>query len=198
MGAWGMGPFENDGALDCVADLSAAEPSSIADALSKAMREVTATKEYIENPEAEGAVAAAVLVAARLGASVAAPSARRLLESHPFEVTDELRSQALAVFDRLGDPRDNEWHELWDEGGQLDEVWDLLTAYREVLNGEGLSRTQIREQVRESVTGLDLNATYDVEAITETLIDRYGLTDTRDIETHEYWDIVSDHTDEDN
>ncbi|WP_199034284.1 DUF4259 domain-containing protein [Glycomyces salinus] len=41
MGAWGMGPFENDGALDCVAD-----PSGTAAGLGGAMREVTDTEEY--------------------------------------------------------------------------------------------------------------------------------------------------------
>lgn len=133
MGAWGYGPFENDGALDCVGDLADAAPGAIRSGLLGTMREVSDSKGYIENPEADAAVAAAVLVAARLGADPASQSAEKLLASHPFEADGELRLEALRVFDRVTDPRENEWHELWADGGALDKVLELLRPYRERL-----------------------------------------------------------------
>jgi hypothetical protein len=133
MGAWGYGPFENDAALDCVADLADADPSTIRTGLLAAMREITDSADYIENPEADAAVAAAVLVAARLGADPASASAAALLASHPFESDGELRLEALRVFDRVTDPRENEWHDLWTDAGALDKVLELLAPYRERL-----------------------------------------------------------------
>ena len=137
MGAWGLGPFENDAALDCVGDLADADPGAIAGGLLGAMREVTDSGEYIENPEADAAVAAAVLVAARLGAELSSNSAEELLASHPFAADGELRLEALRVFDRVTDPKENEWHELWTDAGALEEVLELLRPYRERLATSG-------------------------------------------------------------
>jgi hypothetical protein len=133
MGAWGYGPFENDAALDCVGDLADAAPGAVRGGLLAAMREVTDSADYIENPEADAAVAAAVLVAARLGADPGSASVEELLASHPFEADGELRLEALRVFDRIADPRENEWHDLWTDAGALDKVLELLAPYRERL-----------------------------------------------------------------
>ncbi len=137
MGAWGLGPFENDAALDCVGDLADADPGAIVSGLLGAMREVTDSGEHIENPEADAAVAAAVLVAARLGAELSSTSAEELLASHPFTADGELRLEALRVFDRVTDPKENEWHELWTDAGALEEVLELLRPYRERLATSG-------------------------------------------------------------
>ncbi|MDA1362852.1 DUF4259 domain-containing protein [Glycomyces luteolus] len=133
MGAWGYGPFENDAALDCVADLADADPGAVKSGLLGAMREATGSEDYLENPEADAAVAAAVLVAARLGADPGSGSAEALLASHPFEADGELRLEALRVFDRVTDPRENEWHDLWTDAGALEKVLELLAPYRTVL-----------------------------------------------------------------
>lgn len=133
MGAWGYGPFENDAALDCVGDLADAGPSGMRGGLFAAMRAVTDATGYIEGPEADAAMAAAVLVAARLGADPGSASAAELLASHPFEADGELRLEALRVFDRLADPRENEWHDLWADGGALEKVLELLAPFRERL-----------------------------------------------------------------
>jgi hypothetical protein len=133
MGAWGYGPFENDAALDGLGGLADTAPGGVRDGLLAMMREVTATADYIEGPEADAAVAAAVLVAARLGADPGSASAAELLASHPFEADGELRLEALRVFDRLADPRENEWHDLWADAGALDKVLELLVPFRERL-----------------------------------------------------------------
>jgi hypothetical protein len=133
MGAWGYGPFENDAALDGLGGLADAAPGSVRDGLLAMMREVAATAGYIEDTAAGAAVAAAVLVASRLGADPGSAYAAALLASHPFEADGELRLEALRVFDRLADPRDNEWHELRADAGGLDKALDLLAPSRERL-----------------------------------------------------------------
>ncbi|SDD18156.1 DUF4259 domain-containing protein [Glycomyces harbinensis] len=135
MGAWDYGPFDNDGAWDCVGALAKDDPAKVAEQLTEAMGEVLDNEDYIENPEAQGAVAAAVLIANRLGAPAANDRIAEILEAHPFTATDELRTQALRVLDRLREPDTNEWHDLWLDSGALEKVLDLLAPYREVLAG---------------------------------------------------------------
>lgn len=99
------------------------------------MAEVVDNGDYIENPEAQGAVAAAVLIADRLGAPVANDRIAELLASRPFAATEDLRATALRTLDRLREPESNEWHELWLEVDALDRVLELLRPYRDVLAG---------------------------------------------------------------
>jgi hypothetical protein len=141
MGAWGYGPFDNDGAWDCIGALPEGDPAGVAARLEGAMAEVTDNDEYIENPDAQGAVAAAVLIAGRLGASVEDNRIAELLASRPFTATEELRVQALGTLDRLQEPEINEWHELWLEADALDKVLELLHPYREVLARPDLGTT---------------------------------------------------------
>ncbi|MFG3343133.1 DUF4259 domain-containing protein [Glycomyces sp. NPDC048151] len=137
MGAWGHGPFENDAALDFVGDLADAGPGEVRAGLLAAMRAVADSSDYLEDPETDAALAAAVLVACRLGADPGSASAADLLASCPFEADGELRLAALRVLDRLADPRDNEWHDLWTDAGSLDKVLELLAPYRERLAAAG-------------------------------------------------------------
>jgi hypothetical protein len=133
MGAWGYGPFDSDGAWDCIGALPEGDPAGVAARLEGAMAEVTDNDEYIENPEAQGAVAAAVLIANRLGAPVGDDRIAELLASRPFEATDELQAQARRTLDRLQEPESNEWHELWLDADALDKVLELLHPYRDIL-----------------------------------------------------------------
>lgn len=133
MGAWDYGPFDNDGAWDCIGALAQDDPAKVAEQLTEAMREVLDNEDYIENPEAQGAVAAAVLIANRLGAPAADKRIAELLEAHPFTATEDLRVQALRTLDRLREPDTNEWHDLWLDAGALEKVLELLAPYREVL-----------------------------------------------------------------
>lgn len=133
MGAWDYGPFDNDGAWDCIGSLAEGDPAQVAEQLREAMAEVLDGEEYIENPEAQGAVAAAVLIANRLGAPVENDRIAEILAKSAFEATEELRTLALRTLDRLREPGDNEWHELWLDAGSLEKVLELLSPYREVL-----------------------------------------------------------------
>jgi hypothetical protein len=133
MGAWDYGPFDNDGAWDCIGALAEQDPAKAKAQLRAAMTEVVGDVDYIENPEAQGAVAAAVLIGIRLGAPVADRRITELLETRRFEPTSELRAMALRTLDRLQEPEANEWRDLWLEAESLDRVLDLLRPYRETL-----------------------------------------------------------------
>lgn len=137
MGAWDYGPFDNDGALDRVAELRSGGPEDMVDRLTAAMTMITDAEDYIENPEAQEAVAAAVLVAARLGAPLAEGPAHDLLASHPFAADPELIALAHRTLDRVTTPGDNEWYDLWAEAEAMDKVEELLKPYRETLAAGG-------------------------------------------------------------
>jgi hypothetical protein len=113
-GAWGEGSFENDDALDWVAEC--ARSSSVAPvraALSAALR-----GEYLEAPDGSVAVAAAEVVAAALGK----PSAnfptelRAWIQRQSSEQLASLAPVARKAVARVRDPRVSELHQLWSEG----------------------------------------------------------------------------------
>ncbi|MFB9676029.1 DUF4259 domain-containing protein [Streptosporangium vulgare] len=133
MGAWGMGPFDNDGALDQLGDLDEVEAKDMTDRLALAMREILDDAEYVEGPEMSGAVAVACLVGARVIGTEPDDAAARWLESNPFEPSTELRDLARATIDRATRPDDNELYELWEDSGSLDRWLASLAPYRQAL-----------------------------------------------------------------
>ncbi|MEU8382287.1 DUF4259 domain-containing protein [Streptosporangium sp. NPDC048865] len=151
MGAWGMGPFDNDGALDSLDDLEdgfEGDPEgdlevdlqgdfeggrSTARRLAVAMREVLDEDGYVEGPEMSGAVAVACLVGARVIGAEPDGAAARWLENNPFEPSAELRNLARATIDRATRPDDNELYELWEDSGSLNEWLATLVPYRRAL-----------------------------------------------------------------
>ncbi|MEU6250016.1 DUF4259 domain-containing protein [Glycomyces sp. NPDC047010] len=133
MGAWDYGPFDNDGAWDCVGALTD-DPDANTERLEAAMLEVLVVLDYIENPEAQAAVAAAVLTAIRLGAPSPTDRITDLLAAHPFN-PEPLHDLARRTLLRItANPRDNEWHDLWEESGALEKVVALLAPYKAVLD----------------------------------------------------------------
>ena len=65
MGAWGCGPFENDDALDFVADLESTAGTGHLSTVLSAVADDRSV--YVEAPESSSAIAAAEVVAALLG-----------------------------------------------------------------------------------------------------------------------------------
>lgn len=133
MGAWGLGTFENDDALDWVYELEASTGSSVLNASLAAVDGA----DYLEAPEACAALAAAEVVAALIGT----PS-----QGLPEEVTGwltanqqqpdaELIAMAHRAVSRI--KSSSELQELWEETDEyaawqhaMDELSLRLTASR--------------------------------------------------------------------
>lgn len=136
MGAWDYGPFDNDGAWDCIGALGD-DADANTERLEAAMLEVLVVLDYIENPEAQAAVAAAVLTAIRLGAPSPADRITDLLTAHPFDAA-YLRDLARRTLRRITtDPDDNEWHYLWTDSGAFDKALAAHEPYASALGAGG-------------------------------------------------------------
>jgi hypothetical protein len=120
MGAWGVGPFDNDDASDFAGEV--AEKDDLSGIESVFDRVLTA--DYVEAPEASEAVAGAEIFAMLLGR----PSEET---EYPEEIdkwvaaADHVPSQAQVekgrkVLDRVLAPKSELW-ELWSEAGESDE-----------------------------------------------------------------------------
>jgi len=117
MGAWGMGPFENDDALDWVSDLSEGGVKC----LTATFKELPKSKpdDDIETGQCCNAIAAAEVVAAMNG---------RGLKDLPEEITEwlatkpkstpELVALARSAIERIG--KDSELKDCWDEADPED------------------------------------------------------------------------------
>ena len=113
MGAWGAGTFENDDALDWIAELEQSGGlSAVRTALGQA---ADPADEYLEAPTCNAALAAAEVVAALHGAP--APDlpeeVERWVQAQQLGVADNLLRVAREVVERVG--RQGELRELWEE-----------------------------------------------------------------------------------
>ena len=133
MGAWGTGVFDNDGAGQLLAEIRHAGPERRVSLLRQALEFAAGCEGYLENPEAQEAVAAAALVAAaRQGSGtgkVADPEVLGFLAGFSPD-PDLLRLADHALARVVGDR--SEWRELWEEASAIDEP---LAAVLEVRAG---------------------------------------------------------------
>lgn len=131
MSSWDTGPFDNDGAMNFVGDLDQADFDRTTARIAKAMMNVISAPGYVSAADVNVAVAAACLVGAKFGArnAIGSPFVLDWLTASVFVATSDLRSMARAVFERAFSPGDNEWFDLWDAGGRLDEVRQRLDAF---------------------------------------------------------------------
>jgi hypothetical protein len=129
--SWDTGPFDNDGAMNFVGDLDQADAERTSARLAKAMTNVIGAPGYISAADMNLAVASACLVGAKLGArnAIGSPFVLDWLTAAVFAVTPELRSMAQAVFERAFLSGDNEWFDLWDAAGSLDNVRQRLEPF---------------------------------------------------------------------
>jgi Domain of unknown function (DUF4259) len=114
MGAWGIGVFENDDAMNWAVDFQRA-PSD--QSLREAFEAVTAVEDYLERDPGSYALAAAeVLAAARGKPCRDIPQALRdWAAANASIATPDLLSQALAAIDRTMVEDSSEVAELWSE-----------------------------------------------------------------------------------
>lgn len=127
MGAWGSGPFENDDALDLLAELAEARSEDRAQRIRTAL---TLPAGYVEASAASAAVAAAALVAMANGMPLDEPAqAAEVAHSGGVPVDDEVRQLAGQALGRVAG-KDSEWRELWDGVGLLPEATRALEPIR--------------------------------------------------------------------
>jgi len=136
MGAWGTGPFGNDDAADFADDVwDEGDTDRILAHLADALTAVTDAEGYVEAPEMNRALAAAVLVALFAETTLPTPPEvdQSWLDSIRAAPTDQLRNLAAQTFRRALEPENNEWYELWAEADLVEEVRDHLTPYSSAL-----------------------------------------------------------------
>lgn len=111
-GAWGIGPFENDDALDWTYEL---ESSTDTSAIESALKQVTSSGAYVEAPTASAAIAAAEVVAALNGEAHGQlpDEVSKWVESHTNSATGELVQLAQQVIIRVRDTQYSELAQLW-------------------------------------------------------------------------------------
>lgn len=129
MGAWDIGPFDNDDACDWLYDLERSEDVSL---LSNTLEGVTEIgEEYLEAPECCTAIAAAEILAAMRGkpAGTLPENAREWIKKNQAREVGELLPLALSALARIRS--NSELKELWEESDEA-ERWvqtvDDLTA----------------------------------------------------------------------
>lgn len=132
MGTWGALPFDNDAALDWLADLERHGTAAIEDAL-----DVTG-RDAFDSDEASEAVAAAATVAAAVEIGYAGrlpDEVRAWLAEGGAEVTPALVDKAEQALESV---TNSELSELWAESQDLQAWIDSIDAVRAVLQRQRL------------------------------------------------------------
>jgi hypothetical protein len=112
MGAWGHSAFENDDALDWVAELEEVGNTSILIAAFDAVLE--AQEDYIEIPEASITISAAEVVAALLGrADTSLPEEIQAWVAGQDKVDSKIVEKARRAVNRVLE--DSELKEVWED-----------------------------------------------------------------------------------
>lgn len=128
MGTWGFGPFDNDASGDFLDDLT--EAADVPTYLRAVLSRVADAPGWVDGPEGDEAAAAAALVAVRFAGVEVDPELAADLAAYPFDCPEDLRALAERTFDRLLNPTDNEWHDLWVLSNGLDQVAAELEPFR--------------------------------------------------------------------
>lgn len=142
MGAWEMGPFDNDDDGDWVFGFDDSPVDERLAFIDRAFAAVAGEADdgYIEMDTSTPAVAAAVVLAALVDPSYEIDSSygpHSLAETRAADLTLDqgIRDRALAALDQVrgnGDA-ESEWVALWSEGGVLDQALAPLDTIAAVL-----------------------------------------------------------------
>lgn len=112
MGSWGLGPFDDDTALDFVDALRDLPLSTIQSVLERALRTVASEDGYVEYASAVEAVACAALLAGQCDDDLV----RAWLSTVPLDVTRESAELALRAIDRVHSTGSHLWELRADAG----------------------------------------------------------------------------------
>ena len=121
-GAWDIGPFDNDDALDWVWELSESEDLSV---VNQALQNVIDTSGYLEAPTASMAIAAAEVVAALKGQPRAQlpEDVVEWVKMHGFEVDADLAASARQAIAHIRDEDSSELAQLWSDSADAAKEW---------------------------------------------------------------------------
>jgi hypothetical protein len=124
MGAIGSGPFENDDALDFLDELEETRAADRPARVLQALDSVLLTTSFVAAPQMCEAVAGAAAVGASMRPRLAAgePYLPAWVVAEPLPPDEELIEKSRQVLRRAVRSHDNEWWELWDEAGMVDDV----------------------------------------------------------------------------
>lgn len=129
MGAWGAGPFQNDDALDFLAELSELPPDGMGSRIMSAL--ALPSDGYLELHQACAAIAAAGLIAAARSAALESLDEEALVVVQPDEALgdDQVRDLALTALVRANGEW-SEWRDLWSKSGSREEADQMITDLR--------------------------------------------------------------------
>lgn len=135
MGTWGVGPFEEDSAADWVIELDAVEPEDRAGMIERTLRETADHEDYLEQPTAAEAVAAAAVTAELLSGDGQFPpgAPQFLVRGEHVELEEGVSELATRALDRVVG-EDSEWRELWAESGELANAIAMVDGLRRRLS----------------------------------------------------------------
>lgn len=136
MGAWDVGPFDNDAAADFAGDLTDASPEDRPQLIREALTTAADNTEYLDNADACAAIAAAAIVASQQPDgpevdSVYGPDF--LTDGGSIELPEDYVDLAVRAIARVLD-EESEWRDLWEEADSLDEAVAALEPIRAALN----------------------------------------------------------------
>lgn len=122
MGAWGVGNFDNDTALDWVYNLQKTNDISL---ISEAINTVFG-ESYIDADTGAEALAAIEVIARLQGHFVDSTEYTKEIDdwvkSHPLEIDQPLKEKAKKALELILEEK-SELRELWDESGELN-IWE--------------------------------------------------------------------------
>ena len=121
-GAWDVGPFDNDDALDWVWELSESDDLSV---VKNALQSAINTSGYLEAPTGSIALAAAEVVAALKGKPRAQLPAEvsAWVENYESEVDDSLVQAARQAIVQVQNAESSELAQLWSDSPELLNQW---------------------------------------------------------------------------
>ncbi len=121
-GAWDVGSFDNDDALDWVWELSESDDLSI---IEDSLQAAVESTDYLEAPTGSIAVAAAEVVAALRGkpGSKLPPEVSEWTNAHKLAISDALLRIARTAVAQVRNAESSELAQLWSDSDEMASLW---------------------------------------------------------------------------
>ena len=121
-GAWDVGSFDNDDALDWAWELSESDDLSLVE---QTLRNAVDATDYLEAPTGSMALAAAEVIAALRGkpSPKLPPEVSEWNDAHKLAVSDELSRLARTAVGRVRNSESSELAQLWSDSDEMANLW---------------------------------------------------------------------------